>query len=70
MNSDKEFLEWIYERMICVHGERDMYDYMINFKAIIDRQLDIKIYKESLEKLVAENIAFEKKIKLLKKKIK
>jgi hypothetical protein len=70
MNSDKEFLEWIYERMICVHGESDMYDYMINFKSIIDRQLDIKIYKETLERLVAENIAFEKKIKSLTKKIK
>ena len=37
INSDKEFLNWIYERMICVHGEKDLCDYMINFKAIINR---------------------------------
>jgi hypothetical protein len=40
INSDREFLNWIYERMICVHGEKDIYDYMINFKSIIDSLKD------------------------------
>ena len=35
--TDKEVLEWLYDRMVNVHGEKKNYDYMIRFKSIIDR---------------------------------
>jgi hypothetical protein len=35
--SDKEFLNWIYERMIYVHGENKNVDYMLTFKKLIDK---------------------------------
>ena len=34
--SDKKHLEWIYERLICVHEENPDYDYMLKFKEIIN----------------------------------
>lgn len=46
INNDQEFLKWIYERMINVHGEKDLYDYMINFKSIIDRSGSVAAPKE------------------------
>ena len=30
-----EFLQWIYDRLVNVHGENESYDYMHKFKAII-----------------------------------
>jgi len=45
IENNKTFLNWIYERMICVHEERDVYDYMINFKSIIDN-LGVEIPEE------------------------
>jgi hypothetical protein len=33
----KTHLEWLYLRMILVHGENSNYDYMIKFKEIIDQ---------------------------------
>lgn len=34
--SDKNHLEWIYERLIHVHKENPNYDYMLKFKEIIN----------------------------------
>ena len=34
--SSKTHLEWIYNRLIEVHGENELYDYMIKFKEIIE----------------------------------
>jgi hypothetical protein len=33
---DKEFLQWIYERMEYVHHENPLKDYMHKLKAIVD----------------------------------
>lgn len=33
--TDKEFLTWIYERMIHVHGENPNVDYMLKFKDVL-----------------------------------
>ncbi len=34
--SAKQHLEWLYQRLIVVHGENPQYDYMLDMKAIID----------------------------------
>lgn len=34
--SDKEFLQWIYNRLVNVHDEKELYDYMQKLKDIID----------------------------------
>lgn len=34
--NDKEFLQWIYNRMVNVHKEDVFFDYMQRFKKIID----------------------------------
>lgn len=31
-----EHLEWIYDRLVNVHGEREEYDYMIKLREIIE----------------------------------
>ena len=38
-NSDKDIkhLQWVYDRMVNVHGENENYDYMIKFKEIIEQ---------------------------------
>ena len=36
MVSNKEFLQWIHDRMIHVHGEPENMDYMHRFGGIID----------------------------------
>jgi hypothetical protein len=36
MIKDKEHLEWIYHRMIEIHGENPNYDYMIKFREILE----------------------------------
>lgn len=33
--SDKEFLQWIYDRLVYVHKENDLYDYMHRLRNII-----------------------------------
>ena len=33
---DKQFLQWIYDRLIYVHDENELYAYMHRLKAIID----------------------------------
>ena len=35
--SDKEFLKWIYERLVEVHNENENYDYMWRFRKIIEQ---------------------------------
>ena len=34
--ADHVYLQWLYDRMIKVHGENELYDYMHRFKQIID----------------------------------
>lgn len=34
--SDKEFLLWLYERLLFVHKEDENVDYMLKFRAIIN----------------------------------
>ena len=33
---DKEFLQWIYDRMHYVHGESEYVDYMLKLKCVIE----------------------------------
>ena len=33
--TDKEFLEWMYNRLVCFHEEDERKDYMSKFRAII-----------------------------------
>ena len=35
--ANKEFLQWIYDRMVNVHQENPYVDYMWKFKEIIDK---------------------------------
>lgn len=44
---NREFLQWIYERMRCVYGEPENVDYMIKFKGIIDKTIKMKIVTKS-----------------------
>ena len=34
---DVKHLQWLYDRMVNVHGENKDYDYMIKFKEIIEQ---------------------------------
>jgi hypothetical protein len=40
MSTDKEHLQWIYDRLICAHGEPSNVDYMLRFQEIIDSSCD------------------------------
>lgn len=33
---NKEFFNWIYNRLVCVHGENPNYDYMLSLRERID----------------------------------
>lgn len=35
MMTDQQFLFWIHERLVNVHGERELFDYMHHLRAII-----------------------------------
>lgn len=35
--TDNDFLQWIYNRMVEVHNENELYDYMHKFKGIIEK---------------------------------
>ena len=37
MMTDNDFLQWIYNRMVEVHNENELYDYMHKFKGIIEK---------------------------------
>jgi len=38
MLTDKQFLEWIYERLVHVHKESPNYDYMHRLKEIVNNK--------------------------------
>jgi hypothetical protein len=38
--TDKQFLQWIYDRLVHVHDEIEVYDYMQRFQAIINNTPD------------------------------
>jgi hypothetical protein len=38
VNPNKEFLQWVFDRMVEVHGENPNYDYMHKFKSIINEK--------------------------------
>jgi hypothetical protein len=40
---DKDFLLWLYHRLIYVHDEDKDYDYMLKLKAIIDATPEDKV---------------------------
>lgn len=62
--TDKEFLEWIYARLVHHHNENPLYDYMHKLKAITDNFTDhntvlqlrqqIKVLREDKETLIQE----------------
>ena len=33
---DKQFLQWIHDRMVEIHGENRLYDFMYKLRAIIE----------------------------------
>jgi hypothetical protein len=35
-DKDIKHLEWVYERMKCVHNENENYDYMLRFREILE----------------------------------
>lgn len=35
METDREVLIWLHERLVKVHGEKELYDYMHRLRAII-----------------------------------
>lgn len=39
-------LKWLYDRMLYVHNENELYDYMIKFKFIIDDLEKNKLYED------------------------
>ncbi len=39
-------INWMYNRLISVHNENPNYDYMLKFKEIIDKQLNIVIVSD------------------------
>lgn len=43
--TDKEFLEWIFERLVNVHKENPLYDYMHKLRAIIKDYPEDKVTK-------------------------
>lgn len=41
MKTDREFMAWMHQRLVCIHDENPMYDYMHRFRAIM-RQIPEK----------------------------
>lgn len=37
IEEDRQHLKWLYERLVNVHGENELYDYMHRFREIIDK---------------------------------
>jgi hypothetical protein len=35
--TDNEFLQWIYDRMVNVYNENELFDYMQKFRGIIEK---------------------------------
>ncbi len=38
MSRDSEHLQWLHDRLINVHGEKENFDYMIRLRKIISRR--------------------------------
>lgn len=55
--NDKEFLTWIYQRMVYVYKENPLYDYMHRLRWIIDATPDTQVtnYRKDLEDLVEDD---------------
>jgi hypothetical protein len=47
--TDNDFLQWIYNRMVEVHNENELYDYMHKFKGIIEKNKMIEKNKNQNE---------------------
>ena len=45
---DKEFLEWVYDRLVNVHGENPVVDYMQRLQKLVDQLAELE---EALGKL-------------------
>ena len=57
MTSDREHLQWIYQRMVVVHGENPQYDYMIRLQEIIDAQVtheEIDIMMQDIDRSIQD----------------
>lgn len=52
--NDKNFLEWIYNRMVRVHDENPAYDYMNRFRKIIE-EFDGGVNTEDFERVPYES---------------
>ena len=50
--TDKEFLSWIYDRMIYKHGENKNVDYMLKFRSIIDSMQEEPVSKDRREAIL------------------
>ena len=75
---DKDFLKWIYNRLIDTHQERENYDYMKKFKRIIDNieeePTNIELSLELLQEIkrIKEKpmgLKEEKMLKICKKRL-
>lgn len=53
--TDKEHLQWIYDRLEHVHGENPKVDYMLRLKMIIDSLPEPKNNHEDFLKYMSEN---------------
>ena len=38
---DKEFLEWVYDRLVNVHGENPVVDYMQRLQKLVDQLAEL-----------------------------
>jgi hypothetical protein len=47
---DSEFLEWIHDRLVEVHGENDLTDYMGKLRRVISRVKCVEKFLDNLEK--------------------
>lgn len=41
--SDKEFLQWIHDRLVLIHGENENFDYMWKLRSIISNTQTDKV---------------------------
>lgn len=63
--TDKEHLEWIYQRLVKVHGESELMDYMHRLKKIIGRveqqRIEVLQLKTLLDRIHHATKQFEKR---------
>jgi hypothetical protein len=53
---DSEFLEWIHERLVHVHNEHKLFDYMHRLRAVIARVRCTEKFMKELIVLLCEDI--------------